>query len=1284
MTRTIKILTLLAAMMIVAGQAWAIVPPVASGYCGRPEVNEGKNLVWELKKNGSNERGDTYDVTIQVNPNANEIVGDNFGMADFDNNFNNDDFSNYVSPWSEAVYAEPFVLITKVTIGEGVTSIGNGAFTRLVYLTEANIPSTIRHIGKWAFHCCTHLSAITLPDGIKSIGVRAFSGCDNLTSITIPASVETIERTAFAHSGFRTVWMKGTTPPTINDIEEEGGAFECDNLEAISVPYEAFDAYQNGESWSPYLDKVLPRGYCGNPNVNDGKNLTWHVRKFDNQIKVAIEKSAGAMGSCDMADYDDADNKAPWLSAFAGNTIVAVEDGVTSIGAYAFAGFGPTTAFIGNDVTAIGSHAFDGTGLTELTLPMSVTSLGDAALAGCSALTKLTVKNTTPPTLGADVFKGCTAIDEVSVPTGTQADYLAVEKWRALLEGKILPEAYCGDPSVNEGKNVVWSIVKSEGKATLVIEKSATATSSCNMADYASYQNTVDNVAPWIDARYGKEDEDDEDEPEHYFTRGFKYDIESVTIGEGVTAIGNHAFDGTGLTGITMPASVTLIGDEAFANNSAFTTLTMKPTIPPMLVGHNVFEETGLSTIIVPKEAIDTYKGQWENSVNVNYADIVSAGNSELPLGVKMLIDGEYGDKTKPFLVELYLKRPDNLPDGSVVAYRIEGGEDYTERNQDSDGVRIKLCDQIDATQAGELKSLPQWNDYIVGFCRKAYQVQENEDYKVGDFAVIKGQLSEGQTIRVTGIFGPLKRRADGTQTREIYSTTGVLANMEYYVLQEYNEFNDYGKDYTNGWGLELCRYKYTPTAYLYPNDFIGAATQPDPRVSSDGVSKTVDALESDIPTPFDVYGQIDAGTLMVHENIGNSDPLTIVIVEKYDAVDAPEGYTSATENGTDAATRTVSATLQQTYTSNYAGLQDEFTYRIVARPLCRDEIEGDNKISDATLRDIVPPSPKDGDNNEITLTADADGNYVGTFTLKQNASITLNFTMPVWASETAGRRHFFYRIEPVDPKPKGAYYIDTQREGDKLGANVYTFEVFVKLGTTSKQTAYVWSAVHNNRENGALVTSPTWKVFDTPVFFAENATNDWITWCDKNVYELNDDFTAYTIEGINGTTVTLSQPLDIVPAFTPVLIKRADNVTTAVTPDFKEKAATSDNLVSTTDTGWTFYGNAGNTLLAAADASFINPDGYKSYVLRSGQFVRVDDNQGLAAHRCVLNVSSNTGNAPQMLMIGETTGISDIKHETLNIKSDDAWFTLDGRRLNGAPTQKGIYVNKGVKRVMK
>ena len=1317
-------------VMLTTVTAWADEAPVASGYCGRPEVNEGKNLVWELEKNGSNERGDTYTVTIQVNPNANEIEGDNFDMADFDDNPSSDDYVLSLAQWVKASTIEPFPLITKVTIGEGVTSIGNSAFAFCVFLTEVNIPSTIRHIGKWAFSTCTHLSSITLPDGLESIGVRAFLNCRNLMHITIPASVTTIERTAFADAGLRTVWMEGITPPTIYDTEDEYGAFQCVTLEAISVPFEAFDAYRDGEGWSTYLDKVFPRGYCGKDDatttdVDESKNLKWHVRKCDNQIKVVIEKSADATGSCDMADYDDVDNKAPWLSAlgaeaFAGNTIVAVEDGVTSIGAYAFAGFGPTTAFIGNDVTAIGSHAFDGTGLTELT-----------------------IKNTTPPTLGTDVFKDCTAIDKVSVPTGTQVAYLETEGWGTLID---MMGGYCGDPSVNEGKNVVWSIVKSEGKATLVIEKSATATGSCNMADYASYQNTVDNVAPWIDARYGKEDETDEYEPEHYFTRGFKYDIESVTIGEGVTAIGNHAFDGTGLTGITMPASVTLIGDEAFANNSAFTTLTMKPTTPPTL-GNDVFKNTDLSTIIVPKEAIDTYKGQWENSVNVNYADIVSAGYSELPLGVKMLIDGEYGDKTRSMIVELYLKKPDNLPDGSVVTYRIEGGMDYTENNQDSDGLRIKLCDQIDATQASELTSLPQWNDYIVGFGREAFQGVQNEYGKVGDFAVIKGQLSEGQTIRVTGIFGPLKRRADGTQTREIYSTTGVLANMEYYVLQEYNEFNDYGKDYTNGWGLELCRYKYIPTAYLYPNDFIGAATQPDPRVSSDGVSKTVDALESDIHTPFDVNGEIYAGTLMVHENIGNSDPLTIVIVEKYDAVDAPEGYTSATGNGTDANTRTVSVTLQQHYSSDYEGLQDEFTYRIVARPLCRDEIEGDNKISDATLRDMTPPSPKDGDNNDITLTADADGNYVGTFTLKQDASITLNFTIPVWVSETAGRRHFFYRIEPADPKPKGAYYIDTQREGDKLGANVYTFEVFVKLGTTSTEKAYVWSAVHNNRENGALVTTPVWKVVSTPILFAKNATHTWSTFCAKDNYQLPEGCTAYTLKSVANGTLTVSPLMNgetvatTVPAYVPVMIHRSS--TGATTAAIQAELYGVINIADewTNDNGWVIsltgsdydsyykddgyfgydsfsyyivkgyslgnvvagmlndnpcnhylYGNPGTVNSSVTGLVQVGNDNKTWYALYGDTFLRIDTDNGIPTNRCVLCVENSvltrldgqgSSNARQLAIVindGEgTTGIASITPSLRN--------SLDRRNLSGQRVgqgYKGLVIVNGKKMIVR
>lgn len=69
-------------------------------------------------------------------------------------------------------------------IPEGVTSIGNGAFSGS-NLTSLIIPEGVTSIGDYAFTSC-ELTTITIPESVTSIGNKAFSHCTSLTTVTIP------------------------------------------------------------------------------------------------------------------------------------------------------------------------------------------------------------------------------------------------------------------------------------------------------------------------------------------------------------------------------------------------------------------------------------------------------------------------------------------------------------------------------------------------------------------------------------------------------------------------------------------------------------------------------------------------------------------------------------------------------------------------------------------------------------------------------------------------------------------------------------------------------------------------------------------------------------------------------------------------------------------------------------------------------------------------------------------------------------------------------------------
>jgi hypothetical protein len=47
-----------------------------------------------------------------------------------------------------------------------------------------------------------------------------------------------------------------------------------------------------------------------------------------------------------------------------------------------------------------------------------------------------------------------------------------------------------------------------------------------------------------------------------------------------------------------------------------------------------------------------------------------------------------------------------------------------------------------------------------------------------------------------------------------------------------------------------------------------------------------------------------------------------------------------------------------------------------------------------------------------------------------------------------------------------------------------------------------------------------------------------------------------------------------------------------------------------------------------------------------------------------------------------DPTGIQNVQH-SMNVQTD-AWFTLDGRMLQGVPTKKGVYIKNGKKMIIK
>ena len=148
----------------------------------------------------------------------------------------------------------------------------------------------------------------------------------------------------------------------------------------------------------------------------------------------------------------------------------------------------------------------------------------------------------------------------------------------------------------------------------------------------------------------------------------------------------------------------------------------------------------------------------------------------------------------------------------------------------------------------------------------------------------------------------------------------------------------------------------------------------------------------------------------------------------------------------------------------------------------------------------------------------------------------------------------------------------------------------------------------------------------------------------------------------------------------------------------------------ATTDAAWNFHGTykGKSWAVASNDYGFAARSGTEAggaATVEAGQFVRFTLGAFIKPMRCYLSYvgteapapargltrAAATDDLPQSITVrlvsrsGETTAIGTLDTKTGEVTFDsEAWYTLDGVRLSGKPSTKGIYINNGKKIVIK
>ena len=570
---------------------------------------------------------------------------------------------DYTSSSNTVSYYYLRAVIKTITIGNGVTALGEGLFP-LLPCTSVSLPSTLTEIGVQTFVNCYSLTSVTIPKNVTTINGSAFHGCTGLKEIRFLGHAPEIASNAFTNVT-ATVYYFPVYSWTTDNRLNYGGTLTWKNDNKIGT----------GASWLLYESGLLqiygavsgfatddfPEDYPNFYGFRDeitlaqidstctraGDYLFYDLNKLEKVIILGqTELGSGCFGRCTALKEIRFYGAAP---SFASNCF----NGVTATAYYlplanggwtsdVMQNYGGTITWVcdnqvGDDVfwsiDANGTLRLTGTGPTwdydytnrpgffgiglsvkSLTLDAGITTIGKNLFEDLDALTSVSLPYTLT-TISSTAFASCGVLSSITIPKSvTTIGASAFSNCKKLTEVRFLGHApTIASTAFNNVTATAYYYPVYSWTEDNRLNYGGTLTWSCN-------DKVGDNVTWYLFSEgqvairgTGATWDFDSFEPGFY---GFRDEISSASVVDGVTGLGTYLFWNLGkLESVSIPHSVTVLGERAFSGCSALTNITFYGHAPSF--GSNCFAGVTATARIYPVYS-------WTDDVKQNYGGTIT------------------------------------------------------------------------------------------------------------------------------------------------------------------------------------------------------------------------------------------------------------------------------------------------------------------------------------------------------------------------------------------------------------------------------------------------------------------------------------------------------------------------------------------------------------------------------------------------------------------------------------------------------------------------------------